>query len=967
MRNNSDAELLDRFVRFQDEEAFEALLHRHGPVVLGVCRRVLGQAQDSEDAFQATFLVLARNAAAIRRPEALASWLLGVAYKVAARLRKASQRARALPKREVAHTSQRCGDPISQVIWQEMQPILDEELCALPEKYRAPLVMCTMQGRSQAEAARALGCPSRSLTSRLARGHELLRGRLARRGVTLSVGLLTGALNGAATAASAAHAGATVKAAVLLARGQAAVAGGVSASVEALAAAAGRAILWAKVRNATVALLFLGIVATTGWLRDRAGADGPLAPAGVLAAQPLPAPKERADTDRYGDSLPAGVRARMGTLRWRHEKLACFAAFAPDGSAVVSAGKDGTVRRWEVATGQEKWRIDGLGQWFDVACSPDGKEVVICDQGALSFRDARTGKELRDLNLRDERPFTALAFSPDSKQLALQDGRRVIRLHEAATGKELRRFGKPASEDESSTAPPAGVAFTAAGKLLVSVGVRPDDSPPRPDGTRYFVRIWDVATGKELRRIDVEPEGDHFSVKRSLVLTPDGKAIAWTHANGTATLHELSTGKVLCNYGSPRPLQDFCAAAISPDGRKLACKSLDGGLLVWDVGTGRLLHQLDEPLIGPVVLGTTTAYSDWLAGLAFSPDSKTLASASNGNLVRMWEVATGKQLPQAGGHIGTVTALAFRSRDKMLATQGQDRTVRLWDATSGVERRRFTVNAETSVNSGTCAFAAGGRLLAIAGADGVRIWDVAQTKEIHRLGRRIGASALAFSANGRVVAWRQEDAAIDLWDLHTGKALPRVMVPGEDAGFRNLACLALSPDGQLLAAPEETHGVVLWSTTTGKACRPIRGLKRRGLAPGWAQPLIQGLEFSPDGRTLAVVDADWVVALWEVATGSRRLVCGPLEPIRAGHNSCETCRAAFSPDGKTLAAGSPYGEVRLWSARTGKELARWRGHRGRIAAMAFSSDGRTLATGSADTTALLWDLSRYAVGGSGAR
>jgi RNA polymerase sigma factor (sigma-70 family) len=227
----SDRQLLERFVRHRDETAFAALVRRHGQMVLGVCRRTLGQAQDAEDAFQATFLVLVRKARSLGKPELLAGWLYGVACRTA---RKA--RARALRRRE--HERRAAGmpraEPPNDPDWQEVRASLDEELSQLPEKYRAPLVLCYLEGKTNAEAALTLGWPPGSMSARLTRARELLRERLEgrRRNGVLPVGMLMVMLSREAWGAPIREqlGAATVRAALGLARGGSA-AGLVSPSV----------------------------------------------------------------------------------------------------------------------------------------------------------------------------------------------------------------------------------------------------------------------------------------------------------------------------------------------------------------------------------------------------------------------------------------------------------------------------------------------------------------------------------------------------------------------------------------------------------------------------------------------------------------------------------------------------------------------------------------------------------------
>jgi RNA polymerase sigma factor (sigma-70 family) len=191
-----DAELVGRFVERRDEVAFTALVRRYGTVVLGVCRRVLRHEQDAEDAFQATFLVLARNAGRVRRPGAIGNWLYGVAHNVA-RKAKASRRRRGLKEQEAAAQPRPDTEP---VVPDDLREILDGELKALPDKYRAPIVMCDLMGLTTSEAAAEMGCPPKTLGTRLSRGRSLLARRLTRRGVAVSAALLAVALGEHATA-----------------------------------------------------------------------------------------------------------------------------------------------------------------------------------------------------------------------------------------------------------------------------------------------------------------------------------------------------------------------------------------------------------------------------------------------------------------------------------------------------------------------------------------------------------------------------------------------------------------------------------------------------------------------------------------------------------------------------------------------------------------------------------------------
>jgi RNA polymerase sigma factor (sigma-70 family) len=245
--------LLERFLRQRDEVAFEALVRRHGPMVLGVCRRVLRNEADAEDAFQATFLVLVRKAASVRPRGMVGNWLYGVARNTALKARDMIRRRQAR-EREAGAMSRPAatGD-----VGRHLQTLLDEELPALPDKYRAPVVLCDLEGKTVKEAARQLGWPQGTLATRLRRGRALLAKRLVRHGLTYSGAGVAAALAGGAAAAGvpAPLVTATVEAATAVAAGKAALAGVVAAPVAALTEGVLKVMLLTKLKNAGLVLL----------------------------------------------------------------------------------------------------------------------------------------------------------------------------------------------------------------------------------------------------------------------------------------------------------------------------------------------------------------------------------------------------------------------------------------------------------------------------------------------------------------------------------------------------------------------------------------------------------------------------------------------------------------------------------------------------------------------------------------
>ena len=255
---DSDAVLLRRFVRDRDEAAFAALLARHGPLVLAVCRRVLRNTADAEDAFQATFLVFARKASSIRRPNALAAWLYGTARQVALRCRRSDGRRRSLEAQAVRTASvQQQADLFDELSVRELLAVIDEEVQRLPEVYRLPVLICCFEGLSQEETARRLNWTVGSVKGRLERGRAKLHARLVRRGVTLSAGLAAVEVSRgmAAPFARAPLLVSTAEAAALFAARKVLPAGMISARVAVLTRGALQTMLMNRTKTATAALL----------------------------------------------------------------------------------------------------------------------------------------------------------------------------------------------------------------------------------------------------------------------------------------------------------------------------------------------------------------------------------------------------------------------------------------------------------------------------------------------------------------------------------------------------------------------------------------------------------------------------------------------------------------------------------------------------------------------------------------
>jgi WD40 repeat protein/transcriptional regulator with XRE-family HTH domain len=496
-------------------------------------------------------------------------------------------------------------------------------------------------------------------------------------------------------------------------------------------------------------------------------------------------------------------------------------------------------------------------------------------------------------------PVYSMAFSPDGKTLASSGQDSLVRLWDVATG---RQIGHP---------------LPVPGSAVYSVAFSPDGTTLASGSLYGGVRLWDVATGHQIGH----PLGGYAGEVGSAVFSPDGKTLA----SGSAEAHEVrlwdvATGRQI-GHPFTGPGGPVFSVVFSPGGKALASSGQDGLVRVWDVATG---HQIGHPLGGN---------AGEVDSAVFSPDGTTLASAS-AHEVRLWDVATGRQISHPlTGPSGPVFSVVFSPDGKALASSGQDGLVRLWDVATG---RPIGVPfaGHTDFLTGL-AFSPDGTTLASGSDDGtVRLWNVATGRPAKALltGHAHSLTKVAFSPDGTTLASASAHE-VRLWDVATGHQISHPL-PGP-----GVFSAVFSPDGTTLASAS-AHGVRLWDVATGRHTgKPLVG----------HSSAVGAMAFSPDGTTLASATFDRTVQLWDVATGHQIR-----EPL-AGHGGATSAVAsvAFSPDGKTLASSSQDGLVRLWDVATGHQIGEPLAGQDRlIVTVAFSPDGKTLATGTFDMVRL---------------
>jgi RNA polymerase sigma factor (sigma-70 family) len=377
----TDGQLLDCFIGRRDQAVLGALVRRHGPMVWGVCRRVLEEDHDAEDAFQATFLVLVRKAATVVPREMVGNWLYGVAYQTALKARATAARRKAR-ERQVGEMPEAAA--AAQDVWSDLQPLLDQELSRLPEKYRSAIVLCDLEGKTRKETARQLGLPEGTLSGHLTRGRALLAKRLARVGLATSGGALAVVL--AQNTASACIppgtlVSSTIKAGALFVSGKAAATGVVSAKAAGLADWVLKSMLIAKLKSTAAVLLAAGVLAagagTTGLIHKARTATQAL-------VQPEP---ELASTTPAGAPHEAQMAVReSGKENEDIQKQAPVPADPPKGSLVLAPDSEPAEDPHKETAAAIKFEIVGL----KVENPPPRKPAWRVGKGTLEWN----GKEI---------------------------------------------------------------------------------------------------------------------------------------------------------------------------------------------------------------------------------------------------------------------------------------------------------------------------------------------------------------------------------------------------------------------------------------------------------------------------------------------------------------------------------------------------------------------------------------------
>lgn len=948
---NSDRQLLARYLANKDEIAFAAIVERHGGMVWGVCRRVLDDPNDADDVFQAAFLVLLNRAAALRRRKSLAGWLQGVAWRLA---RKSRAQIAHRKTKEGRATFARADYVDEAADWSDLRCMLDEELNQLAERYRLPVILCYLEGKSYVEAAALLGWRQGTVAGRLARARVVLRRRLTRRGVALGTATLTAtSVEPAVAPAAAVAAVAQLTRATLLCH---AVDGAGSTTAVVLARGLLETMALSKLKLAAtgVALLFVGAVGAglvTARISESFTAPAPDPETPIAVQPPTRSASDvaaQARKDFYGDPLPPGALARMGSVQFRQPDAEI--AFSSDGNTLISVGSDQSIMQRDVRSGKVLAKTSVPLQKSQVKrLSPDGKILAVGGADCILLYDTATGAEQRRFEVKGW-GGEALAFSGNGKYLSCAtpaNPETLITIWDLATGKEQMRL-------RANLRVPDRVVFiieasdaqqrrTLDGNANTNVRAAFFSWDGSVFGLRHGqnITLWDTSLGQILAKDLSSPDG--------FALSNNGQLLALTNFSGSVHLQEIPSLKRLAVLDpAPRlrrstPLTP--KLAFSPNGEFLAVGGIEG-LILWDIAARKEKARFDDR-----------------AGqrIAFAPDGKTMAVAGK-STIRVWDVISGKPIHGRMNHDGRVGQLTVSPDGKLVASiEAFSPTEQLWDVKSGQPVRTIS---HSDTGNRHCSFAADGKLLDYGMPGGaLELVEAQSGKSIQRFadidqvsGRppvQIHAAHLAKDGKKLMILSRSYDETkryqLSVLDAETGKPIVRRVLP--EKNFLSFA--AFPPNGKVMAVGRD-GGLSILETMTGYERLKIPG--------DFGYPML----FSPSGDLAAVglrkTDAktgpageDLGLRVMEVASGEELFHVNPVRPV------------AFSRDSRMLATASLHA-LELWDAVTGARLFHlpWpkeyvsEDFQTGVSSLALTPDGHAALVGMPDGTILVWDLSAAA-------
>jgi len=582
-----------------------------------------------------------------------------------------------------------------------------------------------------------------------------------------------------------------------------------------------------------------------------------------------------------------------GALLWTlegHSNSVRAVVLSADGKGAVSASADGTLKVWDVETGQEKRTLKGHSESVNAqALSADGKAALsISADGTLKVWDVETGRERRTLRGHPHQ-VSVVALGVDGKVAVSVSAYGTLKAWDVETGQERWTV-------EGHTRQVKAVALSADGKMAVSASA---------SGT---LKVWDVKTGQERSTLK-----GHLGLVTA-ALSADGKTAVSGSDDGSLKVWDVETGR-----GRRMPeghADQVTAVALSADGKTAVSGSIDKTLKVWDVKTGQARRTLKghDGRVSAVVLGA---------------DGKTIISGSEDGTLKAWGMETGQERRALYGHTDQVRAVALSADGKTAVSGSIDKALKVWDVETAQVRRKLpghTGHVEA------VALSADGKM-AVSGStdETLKVWDVETGQERRMLWARAGqVKAVALSADGEtVISCHRGGGSLKVWDVERGNV--RRTLEGHGGGVH---AVALSADGKTAVSGSDDGSLKVWDVEAGRERRTMMGYAHR----------VRAVALSADGKTVVFGSNDRALKVWDVETGQVRWM---LE----GHDD-QVKAVALSADGRTAVSGSDDRTLKVWDVETGDCLASFTGESG-FSALALSETMCVFAGDSAGHVHLL--------------
>ena len=503
----------------------------------------------------------------------------------------------------------------------------------------------------------------------------------------------------------------------------------------------------------------------------------------------------------------------------------------------------------------------------------------------------------------------------------------LLALQSVATTRQVDGTVLPESVEalhNSIVASPIRMTLTGHETSVFSAAFSPDGKQLATIGDDGTTILWDANTGKELLRLPGTTQPSDLYTEQRVAYSPDGKLLAACDSN-QLKVYDSATGELIMGLSGHE--KDVISIAFSPDSKYLATGSVDTTIRLWDASTGDLVRVLE-------------GHSAEVGGLAFSPEAKFLLSSGEDGMLIIWDVTTGELLRRLPDF--TVYKVSFNpAGTQVAAATFNGLQIRAYAPDSAElifleESEVMTTIPDASMGI----FSPDGKWLAAvslstASGNTLKLWDANTGQELLTLAGHTGwLSGLAFSPDGKRLASTSLDGTVRIWSLSPGQET--VAVSTAPAGYGNR--VAYSPNGKEFATNGGDGSVTIWNAQTSQPRLVLTGHDVE----------VMNLAFSPDGTRIATGSLDATSILWDTATGEKLLTL-------SGHEA-GVRDLTFSPDGSLIASGGFDGTARIWDAANGKKLLKITGHEGIVPGVAFSLDGTQLATASTDGTAKIWDV-----------